>query len=250
MERKLKLKILPVLAIALLFLFWECWNRQIYMKTGSFSADMGNYLNGFSKPDKRCLGWIFIHMPVQFYLIVKQAEFMRRFAVLWYFRNRDLRTAFLGFYGLYWKAPFFYYFGGFAVIYLRKLLFRETDFLWGSAFVCCVFYSLVLTSAVMAVCAWIFICFLIFMNYQAAFSLVVLGEVMTVLYCGRALEGGASFYKYRYVPFSGMLPGQGASTYIWDTVVFCTEILKTAAVMGVAVWLFGRKYGTVMGMDE
>lgn len=139
MERKVGIRTLPVVGIILLFLFWECWNRQIYVETGSFPADLGNYLSGFSKLDKRCLGWLFIHMPVQFYLIVRQAEFMRKFAVLWYFRNKNLRVAFLGFYRLYWKIPFFYYFSGFTVIYLKKLLFQETEFLWGNALVCCVF---------------------------------------------------------------------------------------------------------------
>lgn len=250
MERKIEIRMLPVAGIVLLFLFWECWNRQIYMETGSFQTDLGNYLSGFSKPDKRCLGWLFIHAPVQCYLIVKQSEFMRKFAVLWYFRNKNLRAAFLGFYRLYCKIPFFYYFLGFTVIYLKRLLLNETGFLWGRALMCCIFYGLVLTSAVMAACALVFVCFLFITNYQAAFSLVFFGEVMTVLYCGRALESGALFYKYWYAPFRGMLPGQVSLINSRDIGVLLTEILKTAAVLGIAVVIFNRKYGTVMGMDE
>lgn len=47
-----------------------------------------------------------------------------------------------------------------------------------------------------------------------------------------------------------MLPGQVSLINSRDIGVLLTEILKTAAVLGIAVVIFNRKYGTVMGMDE
>lgn len=250
MKQKLKTMILPVLVISFLFLLWECWNRQVYIETGNFPEDIKKYLSGFSKPDKRCMGWLFVHIPVQCYLVIKQSDFMRKFAVLWYFRNKNLRFAFWGFYKLYWKVPFSYYFFGLIVIYLKKLLFRVTDTSWEKMLIFCFFFSLILTLNVMAVCALAFLCFLFLKNYQAAFSLIFLVEVSSVMFCSRTIENGASFSKYWYMPFIGMIVGQADFAGGWNTTVLFTEILKIVIVLEISIMVFHKKYDSIMGTDE
>lgn len=250
MKQKLKTIILFVLLIAFLFFFWEYWNRQVYIESEDFLENMRKYLSGFLKLDKKCMGWLFIHMPVQCYLIAKQSDFMRKFAVLWYFRNKNLHIAFWGFYKLYWKIPFIYYFFGLIIICWKRLSYEGMVLLWRKMLIFCVFFSIILTLTVMSVCTLIFLCFLFFVNYQVAFSVVFLWEITSVMQCCRAIEKGASFHNYWYMPFRGMMQGKNSVIDVWDNGVLFTEVLKVLVILAVCMIFLPKKYSVVMGMDE
>ena len=241
-ENRRYINILFVLVIICIFMFWECWNKQIHLATGSFNEDIKNNLCGFSKLDKKCMGWIMIHFPVQFYMVLRQALFLKKFAILWYFRKGNLCTVFTNFFKLYWRVPLLYYFIGLITVYLKKILCREVDDLWEGAIIFCIYVSIILMITTVAICCYTFLIYVFLMSFQSAFSIAFFLEILFTMFGTRMVENDVAYRQLWYIPVRGVFIGEDVNMIIWDGSLFLCELLKLIIIIGICNVLFRWKY--------
>lgn len=160
---------------------WEWWNGQIYPSAGKVSQDLRNYFSGFQAVDRKCLGWLLLHIPLQFFFALKQLDFFRRSSFLWYFRKKDLFRVYAGYYKLYGWMPFACYLVCTMYVILKKTVWDGMDADAG-IFTATVYIVAKAGTAAVVFAALTTILFIMFLNFQAGFLTALLMETAAVMF--------------------------------------------------------------------
>ncbi len=171
-----------VVGIFILYSMWNAWCGILYDRVqDTVIGQIAVYLQGFTRVDKVCMGWLFIHLPIQIYLSGKMSRYLHSYAIYYYMKKGSI--------GSLWKEQviasfqyaFAYYGIGLLWVMVQLVVSKQTNILGEYKAVEFLGICFALVLFTLTVAFFILLLESLTGNYQVSFVLTLVVELIVVL---------------------------------------------------------------------